>query len=186
VLATHTWTGLGADSNWKTAANWQGNLAPAFDDDLVFPAGALRLSNTNNFAANTQFNTIRFTGTHYTLAGNAITLIGGITSTARSSNAVEFGIKLEGVARTVNTAADATLDLRGVISGPAYLVKEGPGTVLFSGASSNTYGNATYVDAGTLLLNKSAGAQAVRLGGAGHRQARRDGRGAPAGRQPDR
>ena len=39
----------GGDNNWTTAANW-GGTAPVAGDDLVFPAGAARLSNTNNYA----------------------------------------------------------------------------------------------------------------------------------------
>ena len=60
VAATvRTWTGGGADNNWTTLANW-GGTAPVAGDDLVFPGGAARLSNTNNFGAGTAFNSIRF------------------------------------------------------------------------------------------------------------------------------
>ena len=38
-----TWTGGGGDNNWTTAANW-GGTAPVAGDDLVFPAGAARLT----------------------------------------------------------------------------------------------------------------------------------------------
>src|SRR5947199_46090 len=48
LAATRTWTGAAADGDWTEPANW-GGLAPVAGDDLVFPAGALRLTNTNNF-----------------------------------------------------------------------------------------------------------------------------------------
>src|SRR5262245_50993886 len=77
---TWTWTGLGADANWLTGANWiffnpdpeRGPPSPG--DDLVFPAGAARLNNTNNFPVNTVFNTLTFTGSNYVISGNAIEL----------------------------------------------------------------------------------------------------------------
>src|SRR5947209_20087847 len=41
VLSTRTWSGLGIDTNWTTAANWRQGLVPSANDDLVFPAGSL-------------------------------------------------------------------------------------------------------------------------------------------------
>ena len=66
AAAVATWTGGGADNNWTTPGNW-GGVAPIAGDDLVFPGGAARLSNTNNFAAGTAFNSITISGTGYTL-----------------------------------------------------------------------------------------------------------------------
>jgi len=74
--ATRTWTGGGADNNWSTTANW-GGTAPVAGDDLVFPSGALRLSNNNNISAGTSFNSITISGSGYTLAGNSIALAAG-------------------------------------------------------------------------------------------------------------
>lgn len=80
LMAVFTWDGGGSDNNWLTADNWTANLAPAAGDDLVFPAGASQLSNTNNFAAGTRFNTIQLSGAGYTLNGNALELMGGLTA----------------------------------------------------------------------------------------------------------
>ena len=44
----------------------------------------------------------------------------------------------------------------GPISGSGTLTKIGSGTLIFSGASANTYTNTTFVNAGTLMLAKSA------------------------------
>ena len=66
-------------------ANW-GGTAPVAGDDLVFPAGAARLSNTNDFGDGTAFNSITISGTGYTLAGNRIALgAGDLASTAVGS-----------------------------------------------------------------------------------------------------
>ena len=46
VAATRTWTGLGADTNWMTAGNW--DVLPVVGDDLVFPPGVPAPSLTNN------------------------------------------------------------------------------------------------------------------------------------------
>ncbi len=85
--ATRTWSGAGVDANWSTAANW-GGTAPVAGDDLVFPAGAARLTNNNDFAASTSFNTISFTGAGggYVLGGNAIQLAAGITAANTAGN----------------------------------------------------------------------------------------------------
>src|SRR5207244_5882213 len=74
--ATRTWTGGGGDNNWGTAGNW-GGTAPVAGDDLVFPSGASQLSNNNNIAAATSFNSITISDSGYTLAGNSITLAEG-------------------------------------------------------------------------------------------------------------
>ncbi|HOX59446.1 MAG TPA: immunoglobulin domain-containing protein, partial [Candidatus Paceibacterota bacterium] len=57
----------------------------------------------------------------------------------------------------------------GVLTNTCGLTKRGPGTLLLSGASANTYGSATAngyttVSAGTLKLNKTAGVAAVANG----------------------
>src|SRR5262245_12286561 len=71
--AVSTWDGGGGDSNWTTAANWDGDVAPAAGDDLVF-AGTVGQTPTNDFAAGTVFSSITFSGGGFTLTGNAVTL----------------------------------------------------------------------------------------------------------------
>src|SRR4051794_33033270 len=64
--AVRVWDGGSAvDANWTTAANWVGDTAPSPGDDLLFPAGAARPANTNDFAAGTAFNSIAFTASGY-------------------------------------------------------------------------------------------------------------------------
>ena len=161
VLSTRTWSGLGIDTNWTTAANWQQGLVPSANDDLVFPAGSLKRSNNNDFAPNTSFRSITFSGSGYTLSGNAITLgSNGISSTVAGSNIVSLPIALS-ANETINTVANANLGLGGVLSGAGGLTTVGPGTVLISGNSDNTYTGTTSVNAGLLLLNKVTNVVAV-------------------------
>jgi fibronectin-binding autotransporter adhesin len=49
----------------------------------------------------------------------------------------------------------------GVISGPYHLYKEGSGTMTLAGATANTYAGTTFVDHGTLVLNKSVANGAI-------------------------
>ena len=57
--------GATANANWTTASNWVGDIAPQAGDDLVFAAGAAQLTNVNDFAAGTRFNTITISGSGY-------------------------------------------------------------------------------------------------------------------------
>ena len=119
VAATvRTWTGLGADANWTTALNW-GGTAPVAGDDLVFPAGAARLSNTNNFGNGTAFNSITISGTGYTLAGNRVALgaTGLTSSAAASANTVSLQLSYAATVSMAVTAANSTVTLSGTQSG---------------------------------------------------------------------
>src|SRR5262249_1343686 len=83
LLATRTWSGAGGDDNWNTAPKWAETAGPAAGAALVFPANAARLTNANNLAADTAFNSLTFNGTGYVISGNAIGLgAGGITTAA--------------------------------------------------------------------------------------------------------
>src|SRR5262245_50253907 len=79
--ALAAWTGGGATNAWTNAANWAANVAPNPGDDLLFPAGAAKATAANDFAVGTVFHSLTFSGTGYTVSGNAITLDGGIAST---------------------------------------------------------------------------------------------------------
>ncbi|MDW8310379.1 MAG: hypothetical protein RMK20_13475, partial [Verrucomicrobiales bacterium] len=72
------WSGAGTDNFWGTPANWVGGVAPNPGDDLVFPAGAARLVNSNNYGATTVFNSITFSNQNYVLRGNGLRLYNGV------------------------------------------------------------------------------------------------------------
>src|SRR5687768_9232559 len=79
--ALRLWTGAGPNAFWSTAANWNPSGAPQNGEDLIFPAGALRRTSTNNLTART-FGFIFFNGasSDYELHGNGITLSGGLSA----------------------------------------------------------------------------------------------------------
>jgi uncharacterized repeat protein (TIGR01451 family) len=96
AAATRTWTGLGANSNWSDAGNWDTGV-PVAGDSIVFPAGASRKTNTNNLAANTSFARIDFTGSGYDISGNALELTDRLFHNPGSgTNSVHLSIMNDG------------------------------------------------------------------------------------------
>lgn len=176
---TRTWDGgSGSDSNWTTAANWVGDVAPAPGDALVFPAGAARTSNNNDFPAGTTFDAIQFTGSGYSVSGNQIVLNAGLRAEA-NIGAVSFGPPLllsspqtffadVGAALTLLPAATlnvngqaltlqdtvavglGAIDLQGVIAGGGSLLKTGSGTIFIRG--NNTFFGSIDIQQGGLQI----------------------------------
>ena len=171
AAAVRTWTGGGANNNWTTPANW-GGVAPLAGDDLVFPSGALQLSNTNDFAAATSFKSITIAGSGYTLSGNSIAL--GIGNLAESgvgaSNTISLAMSFAATDSITVSDAGATLTASAVISGAGGLTKLGAGTLILSAA--NAYTGVTTLSAGVIdarsnaALGTGAGATTVASGAA--------------------
>ncbi|MES2791133.1 MAG: cadherin domain-containing protein, partial [Planctomycetota bacterium] len=154
-IPTLTWTGLGGNNNWSTAANWSTNVAPVGGENLVFPTGATRLSNVNDLS-NKSFNTIQIGGSGYNISGNALTVAGGLSSTYGSGTST-FGLNttLTGT-ETFDIASGGTLDMSGKITGSGFgVTKTGAGTLKYSGSTANDYSGTTTINGGTLLLAKS-------------------------------
>jgi autotransporter-associated beta strand protein len=157
VPATATWDGGGATSNWSNPGNWVGDVLPAAGDDLVFPAGAARLTNFNNFP-NTSFNSLTFSGSGYVISGGPLNVLnlgaGGIVdSDTTGTNSYGGPIQL-GATRTIDVADGGTLVLGGALSGSGGLTKTGAGALTLNGASANTFTGVTSVRGGALLLDK--------------------------------
>ncbi|HEY3321774.1 MAG TPA: PA14 domain-containing protein [Planctomycetota bacterium] len=93
---TYTWQGGGGNSNFNTAANWVGGVAPTGGvmQNLLFPAGAVDLNPVNNLPANTDVGSISVTGDGYTLTGNALNLNGSLVVTG-TANVVNFNIPVK-------------------------------------------------------------------------------------------
>ncbi|HEV8267572.1 MAG TPA: autotransporter-associated beta strand repeat-containing protein, partial [Thermoanaerobaculia bacterium] len=174
--ATRTWDGS-SSANWGTAANWMENAIPAAGDDLVFPAGAMNLAMSNNIMAGTAFNSLTFQAGGYSITTNQFALNAGITDNDTSgTNTINVSIAVLAtqsfvtatggtltVSGTIGMAAGVTLivdgggstNLTGVV-GPAAgsLTKSGSGTLTLSNA--NTYGGATAVNQGVVLVTNAA------------------------------
>jgi fibronectin-binding autotransporter adhesin len=150
LLALLTWDGS-SSANWSDPANWVGDIAPTSGDDLVFPAGAANLVNTNDLPAGTLFNTIVFTGSGYNISGNAIRLTGGITANNTTGNnaftppvtlvnSVSMISANPGTTLTLGAIDTANLEGMSQIYGTSALFLDGAGTLAVGGVISGRGG----------------------------------------------
>jgi autotransporter-associated beta strand protein len=154
--ATFTWTGLGADNRWATPENWELNAAPTGDpanvEDLVFPAGAARLTTQNDLLGGV-FNSITYGGSGYRLTGNPITLgIPGVVGSGAvvvndgaAGNVLNVQTTLGASAGfdqtfSVNAGADLTVTARLFGTTGATLTKDGTGTLTLGNDNSGFTG----------------------------------------------
>jgi len=146
--ANRTWTGGGgADNNWMTAANWQGDVAPSPGDSLIFNGVSMagNSTNRNNFPDGTPFGSITIntaSGQDFSLGGNRVVLSNGIAESAAGigimalAGNVYFNITLG--ANGPFTASHA-LNLRNLIDTHGYqLIVNGTGNTTFSGTLINS------------------------------------------------
>ena len=100
--------------------------------------------------------------------GNTLTInSGGLLSTGATVSTLTNGVVRAGTAATdliAHVYGAGGLEISAVIadnSGPDSLVKAGDGTLTLSGATANSFTGTTYVNEGTLVLNKTAGVTAI-------------------------
>jgi autotransporter-associated beta strand protein len=151
-VSAKVWNGGAGTGSWTTATNWVGSVAPSAGDHLVF-AGAVQLTPTNDFAADTSFASITFAAgaSAFTLAAGArITLTERITNISSNTQTVSIAVILNGACEVDGTAE---LVLGGTVSetgGARSLTKNGANTVRM--LLSTTYTGTETVSAGTLQL----------------------------------
>lgn len=149
--ADRTWdggsTGPG-DNNWKTAGNW-GGTAPGAGDSLFF-GGSARLTNTNDFDADTSFAGIAFNSGAgaFTLNGAGIVLGGPLTNGSASAQTLNLPLSLDAT-RTITSSAGA-MTLNGQVSGAGGWTKGGSARVTLS--ASNSFDGATLVNTGVVTI----------------------------------
>ena len=164
------WTGSGNDANWNTAANWAGNSVPVAGDNLIFPAGAAQLTNSNGLTANTLFGNVVFGAGGYSLSGNAIELNGAIDGSA-SSGTTTFNIPvtLEGASSVLTGGTGSLITFGQTINtnGFTLSVGGGPGQASFTSSISGSGGLSVDTEAGVVELsgtNSYSGGTAVAAG----------------------
>ena len=130
------WDGGGANSNWTTATNWAGDIAPVAGANLIFPTSAAQKTNVNDFAAGTNFGAILIQGSSYNLSGNQILLNGSVTSNG-SGNTFGVGLKLAANGGFANTAS-SQFTVSGAIDtdGNVLNLNSASGTTVVSGQIS--------------------------------------------------
>jgi autotransporter-associated beta strand protein len=145
-----TWSGAGVNSNWTTAANWVGGVAPASSATtaVTFPGG-LVFSLTPILNVGQTVNSVNITGPGYSFSGSALSFAG----TSPTLTVSQPGSVMD---NPVNLAANVTLTnshpftLSGGLSGPSSLTKAGAGTLVVTGPTWHT--GSTIVAAGTLQV----------------------------------
>ena len=149
--ADRTWDGGGANVNWSTITNWDGDATAPVANDVLFFGGSLGLINTNDFTAGTQFNGITFNSDAgaFVLRGNAINLGGDITNNSITTQTISLNLALT-ASRNFVVTTGGNLVLGGIVSGTTFgLNKDGAGTLTLSGA--NTFTGGATISAGTMV-----------------------------------
>jgi trimeric autotransporter adhesin len=158
VPTTSTWSGA-VGSTWSTAGNWDN--PPASGYDVVFPAGASNLTNTNDLGADMGFNSLTISGSGYDIGGESVTLGSIDASQTSGSSTVDLPIAWSGTGSVSVENAGAELVLSGAITGSAGLTTQGAGVLDLTAA--NTYTGTTEVAAGTLLVDGSQAGSPVTI-----------------------
>ena len=156
-LVLSTWTGLGADANWSTAANW--DTPPTAGSNLVFPTTGAQLANTDDLGPKA-FGSLTFSGAGYSIsASNSSTASFTSIDSSQLSSTSTFNVPIPLTAATTVTVDNsaAKLVLGGVISGTFGLTKAGGGTLDLT--ADNTYSGATSLSSGTLLVDGNLGTE---------------------------
>jgi autotransporter-associated beta strand protein len=157
----YIWDGGGGDGRWMTAANWQGDVTPTPAADAILAFDGTPESTLNDFPAGSLFNQLIFTPAgNWTVDGNAIEL-GISVSTFGAAGTVTINVPIAFNTNATLLATTNTLELAGQISGTGDIEIRGAGTVIYGGTTSNTLIGTTFVESGTLLLDKSGGAVAI-------------------------
>jgi autotransporter-associated beta strand protein len=167
LLSVCIWTGGGgaAHNNWNNPANWVNdqtppvNVAPQAGDQLQFVGTPPSGGAVNDFPAGTQFQSIDFADSGFTLSGNSIALTGGTNSEGINvaSGVTGSTISLNVVLAqhiTIAVSDSAAISISGVLSGTNYLTKTGAGTLSLGGA--NTYSGGTAIEGGILKVENDA------------------------------
>ncbi len=145
---TSNWLGT-AGPDWSTAANW--DTPPTAGSNLVFPATASNLTNTDDLGAMT-FGTLTIAGSGYSIGGTDTATFTSIdASQTADSSTVDLPIELTGAGEISVDSASASLVLGGLITGSVGLTKSGSGSVDLT--ADNTYSGATTISGGTLLVD---------------------------------
>ncbi len=158
--STFTWTGLGADDNFATPANWLGGVAPSglSSENLVFGVSP-RQSITVNTAftvGSIAFNGIQ-TGYYFNPgAGDPpITLSGDMATNSGVNYWGLFGTPVVlAPGNHTFTTTSARIYLWGVVSGTGAVVKNGPLDLYLT--KTNTYSGGTVINQGGVYVNSGS------------------------------
>ncbi|MFN4257798.1 MAG: autotransporter-associated beta strand repeat-containing protein, partial [Gemmataceae bacterium] len=166
---------ISGDGNFTKAGNGRMVLSGdnSFTGNVTVAAGELALRHANALGAPGGTNSVTAGAAvilqNVNVSGETLTLNGngpGNSGALRNDigdNEWSGDIILNTASR-VGVEAGTTLTLSGSIQGGGGLIKELPGTLIYSGAVANTYIGNTTIQEGTLILNKSVANGAIAAG----------------------
>jgi autotransporter-associated beta strand protein len=150
-VRAQVWDGGGANDNWTTALNWDGDVAPANNGTaLVTFDGAVRT--TPNVDAAQSVNQINFaaSASAFTIGGQALTIgSGGVVNNSGVTQTINSNVSTGGV--TFTTGGAGSLTINGNITGLGGfegMTKNGAGTLTLRG--TNTFKGDVNVNGGTI------------------------------------
>ena len=162
--------GLGAPDKWGAGTAVYNSPATVGSSYMTLNQGTIAVGDDGAFGTN-KFNVGEPTG------ANAVTLKSANTTTHNLANTLIIYATNFIVGANADMTFSGNDDLRttihaltvsnnnatfsGSLTNTGGITKAGPGTLILSGASANTYSGATAVSAGTLKLSKSSGVNAV-------------------------
>jgi uncharacterized repeat protein (TIGR01451 family) len=167
--ATCVWTGAAANANWNQSGNWSSCTTPAAGDDLVFPDGAARLTNTNNVAGTLALRSITFSGAvgGYVLQGNPISLTNGITSNnTAGTNRLSLTVNLAASQSFISMSIGGTLLLQHQTAGQPVIQLNGF-TVTFDGGGTMTVAGAGAITTAGAISKTGVGQTNINAADAG-------------------
>jgi hypothetical protein len=161
---TRTWDG-GGNGDWTVGANWVGGTAADPPDSLVFPAGAQRTTNTNDFPPDTLFGSLTFSGGGYDISGNSISLSGGITCSLPRGQDDQLALDVNFTSATTSIVIDGgSLTLSGAISGSGTILISGGGTLNINGPQHWAAGTVIQIGSADTAPSGAEGNQASTAG----------------------
>ncbi|MFA6960947.1 MAG: PEP-CTERM sorting domain-containing protein [Opitutaceae bacterium] len=161
LACAQTWTGLGADNNWSTSANWSSLPSSGTTTALVF-AGTTRLTPNADSPFTAQSIVFNSTAGAFTLSGSQLSINGtgadanGIENQSASLITINNSLRLLAASQIRATGGDMTIggavDLNGV---SAVNFKASAGKILKMNGiiSGNATGTVGFNSGGTIQLN---------------------------------
>src|SRR5205823_1981197 len=167
-----------ANGNTSTSQNWSNDIAPGNGHNLIFTG------TTNRSVSNTlsSVNSIRFDAAAgaFTVGGNDLSISAGVTNLSASAQtinanlmllaaqafdagsatagALAFGGAINTNGKTLTVTGSNPTTISNAITGAGGLNKQGGGVLTLSPAVTHSYGGATNVTGGTLIVHGTLGA----------------------------
>ncbi|MEI6076970.1 MAG: autotransporter-associated beta strand repeat-containing protein, partial [Verrucomicrobiota bacterium] len=154
--AAQTWSGLAANDNWGSGANWTTSIAPGYVGDSVIFTGSLRTSpnlETNYNVAGITFDGSASSFTNGSATGKTLTLSGPVNNSSGNPQVFSVAVNLNGTQTISDSGSGITF--AGPISGSIGSGMDVAGGIVTL-AGSDTYVGNTTISGGTLKVASSS------------------------------